>query len=476
MGEFIAFTIGWNLILEYVIGASSVARGLSTYIDALVDYKMKDFWREIVPVNVSFLAEYPDILSFAIVMVLSIILAMGVKESSWVHSFFTTINLATIFVIIIAGSFLIDPKNLNIKKEDIPADVKHAGNGGFAPYGFAGIISGAATTFYGFIGFDCVASAGEEAKNAKRTIPLAIILTLGICVGVYVIISIILTMMMPYYLLDPDAPFTSAFQTHGYEKIKWIISIGAAFALFSSLLGALFSLPRILYAMSSDGVLFRALSKVNPKTRTPMNATLIAGFLSAILAAIFSLQQLVDMLSIGTLLAYSIVGLCVLILRYENVNESDECENARQFLRNIFKLKKLSKSPTRMSSNFCKICSFLFLICAIIFSFLVSFFEFTFAIITLTSLFALLMAIFVFLIHTQPTDEKTKLSFKVPCLPLLPCVSILINIYLMMQLDIHTWIRFVVWMIIGYLIYFLYGMRKSSQRREINICEEKSCT
>lgn len=219
VGEFVAFTIGWNLILEYVIGASSVARGLSGYIDNLFDNRMKAFFRELVPMNVDFLADYPDPLSFGIVALLTIILAAGVKESSVVHSCFTVINLATIVLIVVAGSLKADPSNWAIAKEDIPKGVR-GGEGGFMPFGIAGVMAGAAKCFYAFVGFDCVATAGEEAKNAKRNVPLAVILTLVICVAVYISISTVLTMMWPYYLQDPNAPLPHIFDEIGWTTIR----------------------------------------------------------------------------------------------------------------------------------------------------------------------------------------------------------------------------------------------------------------
>lgn len=124
VGEFVAFTIGWNLILEYVIGTSSVARGLSGYIDALIDNRMGNFWRDLMPINVSFLAEYPDFFSFGIVMFLAFLLATGVKESTFLNNVFTGVNLATVMIVLVAGGMNADPKNWSIAKEDIPEGVR----------------------------------------------------------------------------------------------------------------------------------------------------------------------------------------------------------------------------------------------------------------------------------------------------------------------------------------------------------------
>lgn len=212
--------------------------------------------------------------------------------------------------------FSADFKNWNIAKEDIPAGV-HGGEGGFMPYGIAGVMAGAAKCFYGFVGFDCVATTGEEAKNPQRNIPLAIVISLIIIFLVYFGVSGVLTLMLPYYLQDPDAPFPVVLEAVGLEQMKWIVTTGAVFALLTSMLGAMFPLPRVLYAMASDGILYKFLRKISAKTQTPIVATLIAGTLAAIMALMFNLSQLIDMMSIGTLLAYTIVAACVLVLRYQ---------------------------------------------------------------------------------------------------------------------------------------------------------------
>lgn len=447
VGEFVAFTIGWNLILEYVIGASSVARGLSGYVDALTGNKMGSYWLQVMPMNVNFLAEYPDILSFSIVTVLTIILAAGVKESSFVHSAFTIVNMLTIFVLIIAGSIKAQPSNWSIAKEDIPAGIE-AGDGGFMPFGIAGVLAGAAKCFYGFVGFDCVATAGEEAKNAKRNIPLAMILTLLICVAVYIAISTILTMIWPYYLQNAEAPFPHVFDQIGWYEIKWTVSIGAVFALCTSLLGAMYSLPRILYAMSSDGVLFRIMSRVHPRTRTPVIATLISGLFAAVMAAVFSLHQLVDMLSIGTLLAYTIVAICVLILRYEYHEDNDMVQHARLTWKEVFRLHS-SEKPTRASATLTKYLVVIFSILSTLLGCLVSFLDFTVGNIVAIATVGAVMVAVAFLNFLLPVDKHLRISFKVPFVPFLPCFSIFCNIFLMLQLDGATWIRFGVWLVVG---------------------------
>jgi len=185
------------------------------------------------------------------------------------------------------------------------------------PYGVSGIIKGAAVCFYGFIGFDCIATAGEEAKNPKKSIPFAVIVSLAMIFLAYFGVSTVLTMMLPYFEQDEKAPLPHVFRINGWHVAEYVVSIGAMFGLCSSMMGAMFPLPRIVFAMSNDGLLFKFLGDISEKYKTPFKGTMITGLLTGILAAVFNLSQLVNMMSIGTLLAYSMVASCVLMLRYE---------------------------------------------------------------------------------------------------------------------------------------------------------------
>lgn len=283
----------------------------------------------------------------------------------------------------------------------------------------------------------------------------------------------------------PDAPLPHVYEQIGWIEIKWIVSVGAVFALCTSLLGAMFPLPRILYAMASDGLLYDVMKQVNGRTKTPLNATMLSGLIAAFMALIFDLHQLIDMMSIGTLLAYTIVAICVLILRYQDdkiyyPNEMPSTES--QFVRQMFNFNFL-KQPTSLSSNISKSAIVLFCISATLFCFLIDtgYDEFTFIHMFLVANVVLMLILFI-VIARQPKAE-CNLSFKVPFIPLLPMLSVLINLYLMFQLDIHTWIRFAVWLLIGYAIYFTYGIRFSIEgnREKLELREysrsvrEKGC-
>lgn len=367
--------------------------------------------------------------------------------------------------------FAADPKNWSIPEKDIPEGV-NGGVGGFVPFGFAGVMAGAAKCFFGFTGFDCIATTGEEAKNPQRNIPLAIIISLIIIFFAYFGISTVLTMMVPYYELDVDAPFPKLYDSFGWTEIKWVVSVGTIFALCTSLLGAMFPLPRILYAMGSDGIIYKFLSVVSQKTKTPLIATILSGVLAAAMATIFAIHQLIEMMSIGTLLAYTIVAISVLILRYqcleENISEKRnfyQIDLSGAFARQLFNINGI-KHANELTSQISKlgILSFTIIctmLCVVLQFVDGDFYERPFQLALVVVLFAGMMLSY-FSVARQPMVDST-MYFKVPCVPFLPLLSVFMNTYLMCQLEYQTWIRFAIWLAIGYFIYFTYGIRHAGE-------------
>lgn len=262
--------------------------------------------------------------------------------------------------VIIAGLFKVDASNWNIPATEVP-NPEENGTGGFLPYGFTGVIKGAAVCFYGFIGFDCIATAGEEAKNPRKSIPISVMVSLLVIFLAYFGISTVLTMMLPYYDQDPSAPLPYVFEHYGMTVSKYVVSIGALFGLCASLMGSMFPLPRIVFAMADDGLLFAFMGTIHSKFQTPLLGTLLTGFLTALLACFFKLGQLIKMMSIGTLLAYSMVAGCVLILRYRYIDNLKDSASAKDISiwRQSFNLNAL-KLPSRLSSKISVICIFFY--------------------------------------------------------------------------------------------------------------------
>lgn len=202
IGEFLAFVVGWNLILEYVIGAASISKGLSLYIDALINNSMKNYFQQVAPISWDFLASYFDFFAFGMPLLIGSALAFGLRKSAGVNSILCILNLGVVVYVVIAVLFNADINNWKIDPATIPP--AHAnmtlGTGGFFPFGFSGTLKGAATCFFGFVGFDCIATTGEEVRNPQRSVPRALLYSLLIITLAYTGVSL-LTLMYPYYLL-----------------------------------------------------------------------------------------------------------------------------------------------------------------------------------------------------------------------------------------------------------------------------------
>ncbi|VVC25137.1 Hypothetical protein CINCED_3A017860 [Cinara cedri] len=299
VGEFIAFLIGWNMVLEYLIGTSACACALSASLDSLTNGAISSS----VQSSVGFLGK-PDVLAAGITLLMMVLLAAGVKKSLIFNHLMNAINLAAWIFLMSAGLFYVNIDNWT--KGD-----------GFLPNGWGGVFKGAATCFYAFIGFDIIATTGEEAHNPKKSIPLAIMASLVIILVAYVSSSIILTLIVPYTKIDENAALLDMFVQVGAPRCQMIVAAGAMAGLLVSMFGSMFPMPRIIYSMAQDGLLFKSLSQIFPLTGTPVVATVISGVASSIAALVINLDTLIEMMSIGTLFAYTLVSTCVLILRYQ---------------------------------------------------------------------------------------------------------------------------------------------------------------
>ncbi|MCW2675330.1 MAG: putative amino acid permease [Modestobacter sp.] len=380
MGEFVAWIIGWDLVLELALGAATVSVGWSGYLNQLLG----DLGTPL-PTSIAGEGATVNIPAMVIALVMTGVLILGIKLSSRVTSVIVAIKVVIVLLVIVVGVFYL--KADNYKPFVPPAQPGAAGSGlsapfiqllaGFTPstFGVGGIIAGAAIVFFAFIGFDIVATAAEETKNPQRDLPRGIFGSLIICTVLYVLVSLVVAGMQRYTELSVTAPLAGAFKSVGLSFMSSIISVGALAGLTSVVMILMLGQSRVLFAMSRDHLLPPKLAAVHPRYGTPYRITIITGVIVAVLAGLIPLGKLAELVNIGTLFAFVLVSIAVLVLR-----------------------------------------------------------------------------------RTRPELER---SFRVPLVPVLPIASALASLWLMLNLPTETWLRFVIWMALGIVLYLLYGRRHS---------------
>lgn len=384
IGELFAWFIGWNLILEYMMGATTVAVSWSKYFVKLLHLAGIDH----VPawlVNDPFTANEEaarlgtaapgfaiNLPAALIVWVVTLILYRGIKESARVNNTIVALKVAAVLFVIGVGAFYIDPANWH---PFIPEKITDASGGHH--YGLSGVLTAAGIVFFAFIGFDAVSTQSQEAINPTKHIPFAIIASLVICTSLYVLVSLVLTGMVHYKSIDLGAPVASAFDAAGLSWASLLITIAAVIGLVSVMLVMLLSQTRIFLNMSKDGLLPpRMFAAIHPVHKTPWKSTILLGVVASVVAAVTPIEKATKMTSIGTLFAFAMICGAVLILR--------------------------KKEPG---------------------------------------------------LHRP---------YKVKNVKLVATLGIAFNLLLMLSLDGATWTRFVVWSVIGALVYFLYSARHSN--------------
>ncbi len=421
LGELFAWIIGWDLTLEYAMGASTVSSGWSNnFIELLNIFNIKmplwlayDHWTglktaEQIIARQMTIAQNPSISpgtqdfidkmgaivtaqstelvtrahallnapvifgheiginlpAFIIALIITAILVVGIKESAGFNSTIVVIKVAVVLFVIAYGLKFVNFGNWGHDWST------------FAPMGFSGIGAGAAYIFFAYIGFDAVSTTAQEAKNPQRDLPLGIIISLLICTALYIAVAGILTGMVPWQQVNIEAPLSRAFLERGSTMASNVIVLGALAGLTSVMLVMLLGQTRVLYSMANDGLLPRKFfADIHPKFRTPWKNTMLVGLLAAIVGSITPIDDIGKMVNIGTLLAFVIVCMAVIILR-----------------------------------------------------------------------------------RTNPGQPR---PFKTPWVPVVPILGIIFNGYMMVKLGMVNWIRLVVWLIIGLFIYFTYGLKNS---------------
>ncbi|MET8676897.1 amino acid permease [Streptomyces sp. NPDC004647] len=323
LGELPAWIIGWDLMLEMALGTAVVAVGWSGYVRSLMDnadWHLPNGLQGAAADGFGF-----DLLAFLLVLVLTAILVLGMKLSARVTALVVAIKVTVVLLVIIAGAFFIEGSNYSPFIPEATGSI--AGSGldapliqlmfGYEPttFGVQGIFTAASVVFFAFIGFDIVATAAEETRNPQRDMPRGILGSLLICTVLYVAVSIVVTGMQNYTQLSVDAPLADAFKATGHPIYGGFISFGAAVGLTTVCMILLLGQTRVFFAMSRDGLLPRFFSRVHPQFATPYRSTVLLGCVVAVIAGFTSIEELAELVNIGTLFAFVVVALGVIILR-----------------------------------------------------------------------------------------------------------------------------------------------------------------
>ncbi len=358
LGEIVAWIIGWDLVLEYGIGACAIAIGWSGYVNDM----FLSFGLNLPPDLLRSYGEggFINLPATLIILLLSTVLAIGVKQSARFNTAIVFIKLTVITVFIVSAV----------------QDVKPANWHPFMPFGWNGMIEGAALVFFAFIGFDAVSTAAEEAKNPQKDLSIGTIGSLAICTLIYIVVSGLLTGIVSYTTLNTQSPVADAILSLGHKVTADVIALGAVAGLTSGMLIFMFGLSRVLYSMANDGLLPKQVSHVNPKTQTPVRIILGSGVVLSVIAGFCPMKEVAELVNIGTLAAFIIVCISVIILRY-----------------------------------------------------------------------------------TKPDLPR---PFKTPFCPIVPLLGVFSCGYLMISLAAVTWVRFIIWTIIGLIVYCLYSHSHSN--------------
>ncbi len=321
LGEFIAWIIGWDLILEYLFGAATVAVGWSGYVVSfLADFGLvlprnlstAPFAYDIATSNFTPTGAFLNFPAMFIIAMMTTLLVIGISESAKFNNVIVIVKVIVILLFIGFGFSYINPANWT---PFIPENTGVSGQ-----FGISGIMRGAAVIFFAYIGFDAVSTAAQEAINPQRDMPKGMLGSLAVCTILYILVGLVMTGIVPYKLLNDPAPIAIAINAAG-DGLAWLrtpIKIGAIAGLSSVILVMLLGQPRIFYAMSKDGLLPKSFSKIHPKYKTPYITTIITGCVAMFVAGLFPIGLLGELVSIGTLLAFVIVCGGILVLRYTN--------------------------------------------------------------------------------------------------------------------------------------------------------------
>ncbi|KAH8516572.1 hypothetical protein H0E87_004790 [Populus deltoides] len=440
--ELTAFLVFGQLMIDYHIGAASIARSLASYVVTILE--MFPVFKDNIPSWIGHGGEEffggtlsINLLAPFLLALLTVILCLGVGESSIVNSFMTVLKVIIVIIVIFVGAFEVDVSNWSP----------------FAPHGVKEILTGATVVFFAYVGFDAVANSAEESRRPQRDLPLGIIGSLVICIALYIGVCLVLTGMVPYYLLGEDAPLAEAFTSKGLKYVSILISIGAVAGLTTTLLVGLYVQSRLYLGLGRDGLLPSLFSKVHPTRHTPIHSQVWVGIVAGTLGGLFNVHVLSHILSVGALTGYSVVSACVLALRWKDKTASQFSSRWTSAWREgVLCIITVACCGFAAGLFYRFSASFIFLVVAVVIAILAT------------------AALCCRQTYTNPP------GFSCPGVPIVPAVCVFFNMFLFAQLHHEAWVRFVVLSIIMVGIYAFYGQYHAKPGSDESIIYQRAPT
>ncbi|WGW12419.1 amino acid permease [Saxibacter everestensis] len=359
LGEVVGWAIGWDLLLEYTAIVAAVAISVSGYVGYFLNAMGLSLPTWALGAPGSGEGHVLDVGAIIVCLLVAFMLSRGTKTSARFETVLTMIKIAIVLVVIIVGVFFVDLGNLSP----------------FAPFGVAGIMSGAAVVFFAVFGYDALSTAAEESKNARKMLPKAMMWSLGISMVLYVGVSLVLAGMVPYAEIDEQSGISSAFEVHGMGWLANVIALGAIVGIVTVCFSFMMAGARLWYSLSRDGLMPKWFGAIHHKSRIPHRPTWLIGILAAVLGGLLPIQYVAELINIGVLSAFVVISISVIVLRYRKPN--------------------------------------------------------------------------------------LKRGFKVPGMPVVPALGVLFSLYLISLLPSETFLRFFGWMVLGMIVYAVYGYRNT---------------
>lgn len=420
-GEMLGWLIGWNLTLEYAIGAAAVARSWSQYFVAMLEGFHVHVPVELYKWDLGFVHACP--LAAVIVLICTAVMLVGAKESAQFNSVVTVINVAILVFVVILGSTKIDTYNYT-HFSNVPDKQPQ----GFVPHGAGSILSAAGTVFFSYLGFDMVSSMAEEVAKPQRDLPIGIVGSLAIAATLYMAVTLVVSGMYDCTVTSQqNAPLSFVFDKTHLTWATYIINVGSVFGLTASTFTGLMGQPRIFYRMAVDGLLFKFFGTLNTKG-VPFYGCLVTGVITSLIGFFVGLTDLADAISIGTLCAFSVVDAGIIVQRRKDAHDSRRVIVAvGMFFLSTF------VATLAFHQDWSIAVPVVFGVAAV--------------------------GSVVYMYRLPEIDVPT--TFKCPLVPLVPCAGIAINMSMMTGLGIAAWIRLLVWTLLGAAIYLFYGVQHS---------------